>query len=60
MTNKHTNAAVQAINNIYGEFPAFTDIFDEETFYIFAACFTLCTLIAAVVASKFITIKEAD
>jgi len=52
--------AVAAIDHIYSQFPAFTDIFDEETFYVFAFCFTCITILAAVIASRFIKIKEMD
>ncbi len=60
MAVDRANAAIQAVNNIYDQFPAFTDIFDEETFYIFAACLTIVAIILAVVASRFITIKENE
>jgi len=49
--------ALEAVNQIYDQFPAFTDIFDEETFYIFAFCFTAATIFVAFIASRFITIK---
>lgn len=58
MTEK--KAPLEAINNIYNEFPSFTDIFDEDSFYIFVFCFTLCTILGAVVLSRFITLKERD
>lgn len=40
--------------------PYFTDVFDEETFYIFAGCFILGTLFLAFILSRFITIKEVE
>ena len=40
--------------------PGFQDIFDEDSFYAFAACFTLLTCLAAFVASKYIKIKAKD
>ena len=52
--------ALDAINHIYEQFPAFTDIFDEETFYIFAFVFTCTTILAAFIASRFITIKPSE
>jgi len=61
MSNKVTrNAALEAINDIYNSFPAFTDVFDEETFYIFAAFFVLLTIFIAFLLSRFITLKEKD
>ena len=42
----------QVIDKIYDKTPGFDDLFDEETFYVFAACFTLLTCLAAFVASR--------
>jgi len=36
------------------------DIFDEETFYTFAAVFTLVTCLATFLASRYITIKAKE
>lgn len=48
------------IENVYHELPAFTDVFTEETFYIFAFCFVLMTIVAAFVLSRFITIRPYE
>jgi len=55
---KDANAALQAVHNIYNTFPSFTDIFDEESWYIFAFCLTTAAIIVAFVASRFIVLKE--
>lgn len=39
--------------------PSFSDIFDEESFYIFAALITLGSIVAAVIASRYVTVKDA-
>lgn len=39
--------------------PQFTDLFDEETFYIFAAFLLIGSLVAAFAASKYVSIKDA-
>ncbi|KAK3589118.1 hypothetical protein CHS0354_017084 [Potamilus streckersoni] len=39
--------------------PAFTDIFDEETFYIFAFVLTLVSICVVVFLSRRVTIKDA-
>ena len=57
---KKYEATLNIVNKIYDNFPAFTDIFDEESFYIFAGVFTLCTIMGAIIASRFITLKPAD
>jgi large subunit ribosomal protein L53 len=62
-STKHVHGgggALDAINHIYEQFPAFTDVFDEETFYLFAFAFTCTTVLLAVIASRFITIKPSE
>jgi hypothetical protein len=60
MKSKKGSATLEAISNIYNTVPSFTDVFDEESFYVFAVCFTLITIVVAIVASRFITIKEKE
>jgi len=48
------------IDKFYDKTPGFTDVFDEESFYIFAFFFTVLTCVAAVVASRYIKIKAKD
>lgn len=50
---------LQMIENLYNELPTFTDVFTEETFYIFVACFVCVTILMAFILSRFIKIKEA-
>lgn len=57
---KKYQATLSIVNKIYDSFPAFTDIFDEELWYIFAACFTLSTIMVAFVASRFITLRPVE
>lgn len=64
MTRSHSTpkghagrAVMEVIDKYYEATPGFQDIFDEETFYIFAAVFTLATCLAAFVASRYIKIK---
>lgn len=51
---------MDVIENLYNEIPTFTDVFTEETFYIFVVCFVLSTILLAFILSKFITIKPYD
>ena len=44
-------------NHVYQKIPAFTDIFDEETFYFTAFFFVLGTILLAVVLSRFIKLQ---
>lgn len=49
-----------ALNKAYSDLPAFTDIFDEEGFYIAFAALTVVTILVAILASRFITLREID
>lgn len=57
---KGFKASIQIFNDVYESLPYFTDVFDEESFYIFAAVFTLASIALAFILSRYITIKEAD
>jgi hypothetical protein len=59
MRASEKSAAFKAIDDIYNGLPSFTDVFDEETFYMFAFGFTCCTILVAFILSRFITLKEA-
>ena len=48
------------VEAIYNQVPAFTDVFDEETFYIFAMVFVMGTFLLAFTLSKFVTLKPVD
>lgn len=51
---------MDVIEKIYNDIPAFSDIFTEESFYMFAACFTLVTILVVFILSRFITIKPVE
>lgn len=53
-------ATLSIVNKVYDSVPAFTDVFDEETWYIFAGCFTVGTILVSLIASRFITLKPVD
>ena len=55
-----TNIFLQAVDKILDQVPAFSDIFDEETFYTFAAVFTALTCLAGFIASRYISLKQRD
>jgi hypothetical protein len=52
-------ALFDAIDDFYNQLPSFEQVFDEETFYLFAFGFTCCTILTAFILSRFITLKEA-
>nr|ADV40377.1 putative mitochondrial 50S ribosomal protein L53 [Latrodectus hesperus] len=51
---------INIFNKVYDQLPAFVDVFDEETFYVFVIFFTLGTILVAFILSRFITIKAVD
>ncbi len=51
---------MRLVDKIYEMTPGFTDVFDEDSFYLFAAAFTLLTCLVAFTASRFISIKPRD
>ncbi|CAH8568647.1 unnamed protein product [Heterobilharzia americana] len=59
---KKRSVATELVSRASSVLPAFTDIFDEETFYIFFACLVVISFIVAFgVAWYFdVTIKDAD
>ncbi|KOC58577.1 uncharacterized protein LOC117608512 [Osmia lignaria lignaria] len=54
------NYNMKLIDTLYNQVPAFTDVFDEETWYIFVACFVAGTFLVAFILSRFITLKPVE
>jgi len=51
---------LRIIDMLYSQVPAFTDVFDEETWYVFVICFVAGTFLVAFILSRFITIKPVE
>ncbi len=51
---------IDFIDQIYAQMPSFTDVFTEETFYIFVICFITGTLLIAFILSRYVTIKPVE
>ncbi|XP_077291863.1 uncharacterized protein LOC143915214 [Arctopsyche grandis] len=51
---------LHVIDRIYNQVPAFTDVFSEDTFYVFVVCFVLSTFLVAFILSRFITLKPVE
>lgn len=58
--NRGYQASMQLFTRMYGNVPYFTEIFDEETFYLFAIGFVAASFLLTFLLSRFITIKESD
>jgi len=54
------DAEAEIVNRLSGSLPAFGDLFDEETFYIFAIAIVLVCIVGACVAARFVNLKDAD
>lgn len=59
-TGEKLTPQAELFMRVYGQVPAFRDIFDEETFYIFAVCFVLATCLVAFLLSRFITLRPVE
>lgn len=46
------------VRHLSSYIPRFDDIFDEETFYIFAFFVVVVTILGAFILSRYITIKD--
>ena len=57
---KEYKASVEIFRKFSQSVPHFTDVFDEESFYIFVAVFVISTILIAFLLSRKITIKEHD
>ncbi|XP_011877056.1 PREDICTED: uncharacterized protein LOC105567103 [Vollenhovia emeryi] len=54
------NYNLRLIDILYSQVPAFTDVFDEETWYVFVICFVAGTFLVAFILSRFITIRPVE
>ena len=52
-------AQEQIIESVARQLPRFTDLFDEESFYIATFLVVVCVVLAACIASRFIHIRDA-
>lgn len=59
-TSNSKNYNMKLIDTVYHQIPAFTDVFDEETWYIFVTCFVAGTFLVAFILSRFITLKPVE
>lgn len=57
---KKNDFHAKLVEHIYDNIPAFTDIFTEETFYIFVGTFVISTIVVVFIVSRFVTIKPVD
>ena len=59
MGYKKGEAEREIVRTLSGWIPKFTDLFDEETFYIFAILVVLASIVAVIVLSRYVKIKDS-
>ena len=52
--------SVKVVDTLYKQLPAFTDVFDEDTFYTFVLCFISGTIVLVFILSRFVTLRPVD
>lgn len=57
---KGFQTSMDLFTKMYDNMPYFTDVFDEDSFYVSVVLFVLSTVIVVICLSRFITIKEFD
>lgn len=60
MGSNSGESRAKIVHTIYDQIPAFTDIFDEDTFYMFVVCFVCSTIVVVFILSRFLTIRAVD
>lgn len=48
------------MEHMYSNIPAFTDIFTEETFYMFVVTLVISTIMIVFIISRFVKLKPVD
>lgn len=60
MPKHNSQYNLKLIETVYSHVPAFTDIFDEESWYIFVSCFVALTVLVFFILSRFVKLKPVD
>ena len=60
MSQKKYQSTKTITSALYGTLPSFTDLFDEESFYIAFGTLVLVTVLTAVVLSRYVTIRAVE
>ncbi|XP_018394042.1 PREDICTED: uncharacterized protein LOC108772895 [Cyphomyrmex costatus] len=60
MIGNSRNYHLKLLDMFYNHVPAFTDVFDEDSWYVFVICFVAGTFLVAFILSRFITIKPVE
>ncbi len=60
MARNHFRIHSQIYDSVYNYFPAFDELFDEESFYLFAIGVTLTTIVVCYLLSRRIKLVEVE
>ena len=55
---KASKAVMEGLDKLYEKLPGFEDVFTETSFYIFAAVFVILSFTVALLASKYIKLRD--
>jgi hypothetical protein len=56
----HLATDMSLLQKLYHKIPAFDELFDEQTFYVFALLFTLSSILFVIIISRFVKLKEVN
>lgn len=60
MSEKKYQSTRTITSALYGSVPAFSDVFDEETFYIAFGTLVLVTVLTAVLLSRYVSLRAVE
>jgi len=60
MARPEVKQNLNIMNTLYSQVPSFSDIFDEQTWYIFVGLLTLSAVLIAMLLSRYVTIKPVE
>lgn len=60
MVSRSYQASLELFRKLEDNLPSFSDVFDEETFYLFAFFVVVLTILVVFILSRFITLEECD
>lgn len=60
LARNHFRIHSQIYDNVYNYFPPFDELFDEESFYLFAIGLTLTSIVVCYILSRRITLVEVE
>jgi len=57
-SQRRLNTQREIINHFARLLPSFNDLFDEQSWYIFFACLTVCSFLIAFILSRYVKLSD--